>query len=335
MRFIPYFTWNQQAVDKLAQGIALQGVNTLVTISPLGRILSVTGKGLWQHPWFTEPRWNASLVRWEVRINPTGSFVNGMDPSVPGVPRSETDPSDSDLVDNPLIPVHAFRSVPSEGDPVPGFFKALGVQTPKSNLTISEVGGVVADESGDLGVPLPPRALMAVDFYIAVARATYESHATEVDATGASGVVVDYSVSYNTDRLAQIGSRPRFLQSPLFPAIRTPTLAERLLGTFQDEGEDRQLISTLYLLSPENELAGPPDGRWTPYVKHSVFWPLDHAARNIPPAKPPQPIRLFTGLLGGLGDIIGNQILSGSNEYSERVINAVNTTNNAGVFWSS
>jgi len=176
---------------------------------------------------------------------------------------------------------------------------------------------------------------VAMDFFVAVARATYEGQVTITDQSGVTGQVVDYYVTYNTDQLQRVGVRPRLLQTARYEPVREPTLAERMLGQFQDEGEDRILISTVYLLSPPNKLEGPPDASWTPFVRHNQFWNLCHRPRNVVPARSPAPIRLYTGLLSGWADLIFNQLLSPLNELSQVVANAVNTTNNAGKFWTA
>lgn len=333
MNFIPHWIWNQKYVEPHAACVALPGARTRVSYTPQGQIIDLTSNALWRHPWFTDPRWNAKTKQWEATVR--SGFISGEDPLVPGIPSPFDKEKDCDLVDNPVIPLNSFRSVPGEGDPLPPFFKALGVREPKNDLSISAVGGVTFDttEREDEN-PLPPRALVAMDFYIAVARATYQGDVTVSDVSGTTGQVVDYSVSFDTTQLDQKGSRPRLQQASKFPEIRPPTFAERLLGTFQDEGEDRILVSTVFLLSPPNVLDSPLDGTWTPYVKHNTFWNLSHVARNLPPARPAKPIRLFTGLLGGLADLIFNQALTPLNELADKVNNAVTTTSNEGKFWS-
>jgi len=325
---IPVEIWNH-AVRALWRARPRAGTYCLLLELPDGTLISADPASSWQHPWFTLPRWNGK--EWTATIKP--GFVNEWDPIVPGVPRSKKDPEDSDLTDFPDIPLRAFRSVPAEGEPIPPFFAALGVRDLRDKIRITEIGGTL--EAPEIDAETPPRALVAMDFYVATARATYESRAQEIDASGTSGVTVDYFVSFNTAQLEREGQRPRLMQAGKFPAVKPPTLAERLLGQYQDEGEDRVLISTVYLLSPPNKLNGPPDQSWTAFVQHNQFWNLSHAGRNLPPAKDPKPIRLFTGLIGGLGDLIGNQILSGINEYSDRVLNAVNTTTNEGRYWTA
>lgn len=290
------------------------------------------------HPWKTSARFNGTYSRWEARVR--SGFVNGLDPLCYGyLPAADSgkEMRELELIDSPVIPITGFRTPGNEGDPIPGFFKQRGVQEAKDNIQVSDLGGVVIDLTPEEESDLPPRQLRAMDFYIAVARATYQAVINPVDAAGASGLVVDYEVSYNTDRLDQAGGRARLMQTGKFEPVRQPTFAERLFGQYQDDGEDRVWISTIFLISPPNVLEGEPDATWTPYIQHNPqagFYNLRHEPRNVPPAKPSQPIRLYTGLAAGFGDIIANQMLSGVNELTRLVTNALNNTTNEGKFWS-
>jgi hypothetical protein len=179
------------------------------------------------------------------------------------------------------------------------------------------------------------RPLVACDVWVSVARAAYRGEATVVDGSGVSGEVVDYAVTFETSQLDRVGSRPRLLTGPKMPEVRPPNFLERMLyGQYQDDGEDRILISTVYFLGMEG--AVPPVNRsWQPFVGHNCFWNLSHRAKNAVPRQPPAPVRIFTGLAGGWGDIIGNQMLSQLNELSDRVNNAANTTDNVGRYWTA
>lgn len=321
--------WNLKVLEPLTACIARSGARTRVSHSSEGQVVDLTGSALWRHPWFTDPRWNAKLRRWEATVAP--GFVNGQDPLVPG---AETDSlAEPGLIDAPAIPLHSFRSVPGEGERLDPFFAALGVREPENRFSISDLGKVTLDatEREDEN-PLPPRALVAMDCYLTVARATYEPQVTVVDGSGTSGQVVDYTVTFNTDNLRRQGARARLMQAARFPAPRIPTFQERLGGDYQDEGEDRQPVSTVYLLSPPNQLDGEPDATWTPYVKHHLFWNLAHAARNLPPvnAKPQR----FQGTGLPLADMIIGPWLALQNELYQRVLNAFNNTSNEGRFWT-
>lgn len=325
---IPVEIWNH-AVRALRRGRARAGRHCLLLELPDGTLVSADPSAAWQHPWFTVPTWDGK--QWTATVKP--GFVNEWDPTISGLPKSKEDPTDAEMLSLPSIPLQGFRRIPSVGDRLPPFFKALGV------LDFFE--GASVDASGNVSLKKmpeptqPPRGLVAMDFFVSVARATYQGHVTITDASGVTGQVADYSVSYNTDQLSRLGTRARLRQAERFIPVRTPTLAERLLNQFQDDGEDRTLISTVYFLSPPDKVNGVPDQTWTPFVQHHQFWNLCHRARNEPPAKPPSPIRLYTGLLGGWGDLIFNQLLTPLNELSQTASNAVATTDNAGKFWSA
>jgi hypothetical protein len=258
-------------------------------------------------------------------------FVNGIDPLVDG---ATDDGSAQRLLDDPAIVLHGFRPLGNdEGEDAPKYFQVLGVR--KNSGAIQFDGDSISIDATDRSNPndLPPRRLVAVDFVLSCARAALTSQVYIADPTATSGQEVLYRVGYDTTRVEGAGSRARLRLEQKYVAPVKPTIEERLLGLVDDPTEDTILISTVYLLSPAN-FVGDPDGTWTPYVAHSTFWNLKHAARNLTPKEPPPPLRLFTGLLGGVGDSIGNQILAQINEFSDRVNNAVNNASNEGKFWT-
>lgn len=51
-----------------------------------------------------------------------------------------------------------------------------------------------------------------------------------------------------------------------------------------------------------------------------------------PPSKPPAPIRFFSGLAGGFGDLLINQWLALDNALAAQIFNAVNNTAPEGRF---
>ena len=312
--------WNERIVAPSERSLLLPGAYTTTVRTPRGQVLNISPEAGWRYPWFPIVRWIEG--RWTVQIRP--GFVNGEDPAVPG---------HGDLLDSPKIPL-SFRNVPGEGDPLLPFFEKLGVRKPSGNISINATVSVSIDTTDREQSALPPRLLAACDVWVSVARATYRGVATIVDGSGTSGEAVDYSVTYDTSQLDRVGARPRLLVGPRMPPVKAPTLTERLSGQFQDDGEDRILISTLYFLSPPDATDPQPNQLWQPFPANNCFWNLSHAARNDPPREPPKPIRIFTGLVGGFADLIGNQFLSQINEASDRVNNAVNTTTNEGRFWN-
>ena len=323
---IPAATWNRKMIEPHARCVALSGVRTKVSRLTSGQMLDLTAGAFWRHPWFTEAKWNGEEERWEATIRP--GFVNGEDPLVPGVGEKG---ADVDLVDGPSIPLNGFRNIPGE-EAVPPFFAALGVRDEEGNISIDEGGGVAVDLTPDEQELPPPRYLVAMDFYLAVARPTYQPQITVTDGSGISGQVVDYRVSYDTTRLDQVGQRARMMQAPKFPAVQQPTFLERLQGSYQDPGEDRKLVSTVYLLSPESWDGGEPDESWTPYAKHELFWPLMHGLRIIPPTNP-QPLR-FSGTGLPMADMVVGQWLAQQNDLYQRILAADANKAPEGRFWS-
>lgn len=283
------------------------------------------------HAWQTTAEWNGT--RWEARVR--AGFVNGLDPVCRGyLPGEGGEVREVDLIDGPVIPLNVFRT-PGEDDPLPVFFERMGVRKPDGGGVQVMPGGVVVDTTEPAGAAAV-RLLRAVDFYVAVARPSYQATARVVDATGVSGKVVDWAVGYDTSNVDRVGARARLMQAAKFPAVRRPTLIERLLGLFQDEGEDRIWISTVFLLSPPGAMGGP-DGSWMAFAQHNPrggFYDLMHASANEVPRQVVEPIRLFTGLAGGIGDLIGNQLLAPFNDFAQRVEAAVATTTTEGRFWN-
>lgn len=328
MNFLPATLWNRKYVEPLANCLVRPGTHTRVLYTARGQCVSLTAEALWRHPWFTYPRWNAQERHWEATVN--AGFVNGIDPLVPGAGEKG---ADADLADDPVIPLRGFRSLPGEGDPVPPLFVAAGVRTKKDGaIGISDMGFVTIDSTPrEEGLP-PPRALVAMDFYLSVARPTYQPHVAVVDASGTSGSITEYWATFDTSTLNLRGARARLMQAAKMPRKHTPTFYERLSGEYQDNGEDWQLVSTVYLLSPPDQLDGPPDGTWEAFVAHEIFWNLAHASRNLPPAQF-KPLR-FAGTGLWMADMIVGQWLALQKDIEQRVFAAANASDNAGKFWS-
>jgi hypothetical protein len=331
-RTFPAHVFNR-GVELFLRGLPFAGARILVSQVSGGWLVSLRRDPGWRHPWFTEANWNATARRWEAHVQ--AGFVNGMDPLVPGVgPKVAGVNTDADLVDDPAIPLTDFRPLGNdEGDEAPIFFQKLGVR--KNQNSISTAGGALTVDTTnrDEIFPLPQRFLRACDISLSVARMALVGTVDIVDPTATSGQEVLYRVGMDTSTLDRYGVRARLFVTSQYEDPHKPTLVERLLGTAFDASEDTKLISTVFLLSPPS-VDGEPDGSWTPYVRHRTFWNLKHANRNARPVEPPAPIRLFTGLAGGLGDSIGNQILAQVNEFSDRVSNALNAVSNEGKFWT-
>jgi hypothetical protein len=76
------------------------------------------------------------------------------------------------------------------------------------------------------------------------------------------------------------------------------------------------------------------DDTWTAFVKHEQFWNLCHAPQKIPDPTPIEPIRLQTGLAGGIADSIFSGLLAPGNDAFNSALQVLRNRNLAGRFWS-
>lgn len=313
-----------------------KGIN--IYRSPRETVIALADQPLqWRHPWHTVLHWMDG--KW--KFNVTAGFVNGLDPVVPGsAPEASEEnpqPKDLGLIDVPWIPMHGTRPVGSDGSYVHPFFKKLGVKqvrTPTvtaANFDSINLGDVLqAPEDSKSS-----RQLVAFDIYITVARATYKMMTTFTNNV-VLGSLVEYTVTYDTNSVAALGTRARLNQAPKMEEPQRPDLMSRLMGLVGDDGLDRILIATGYLLAP-TEGGGQPDENWTPYVEHKCFWNLTHQARNAPPINIPQ-----LGGVAGLFALTSRYTLApaatfAAMEAEMQLITAAvfNSTANSGIFWTA
>ncbi len=289
------------------------------------------------HPWSVEMVWDGS--RWLALVSP--GFVNYEVALVPMAPAEITRQKlpavngEAELWDSPMIPLDGWRDVGGEEDAGPAFFAALGVRGAGADLTIVDESVRVDVTQRPSGAGLPPRALRAIDFYVEAARASYSAHLVLGDPT-ATGESVDLGVSYDTGNLDRAGARARLGFASKFEEPREPTMLDRLQGIYTDDGMDRGLLGTLYLLAPPGVVDGPVGPDWEPMPWYAPLgcWNLLHDSPNLPPKGGTTTIHLFTGLAAGIGDAIVNAGLALQNDQAAIAAAAISVTNNKGSFWS-
>jgi hypothetical protein len=323
-------SWNA-AVQGAGTLRPVPGRSVLVNRTSAGHTVSFDPLAGWRHPWNTVVRWRGG--QWQLNIRP--GFVNGEPPIVVGSapPRQEgeeNDPTDLDLTQVPWISVPATRL---EMMGVPQFFQKKGVAQIREapNVTVANfdsfnLGSLVDQERGE-------KLLRVVEVFISTARAQLVSEISQVDATGASGTILEYGARYDTSALERNGNQARIFLGLEFPQTKPPNLFQRLLGLEQDTPEDRLHIATVYFLSPDlasQEL----NDRWQPYVKHRVFWNLAYTSLNPIPPQPPRRAPFFTGLAGGIGDAIINQTQALQGVLEQNVFNFYRRDDPTGAYWS-
>lgn len=275
----------------------------------------------WQHPWRVSAWWHEKLKQWRATVFP--GFVNGQDAAIKGVPLLDDDGGDG--LHLPLGEIAA---------PPPRYFSALGVRDPDSGFSVDGDRVQIIDESWKDSMRPPPRKLYFADIQLSVARMGMAGAVQIEDVTGVSGRVASFYPRPVTSLLTSRGTRPELQGVSEFMPHKPPTMLERLLGSWVDPQDDILHVARVWMLSPPEWEEGPPDASWVPVPQQHCWWNLAHATRMPQIPRPFQPIRLFTGLAGGLGDSIGNQILAPLNDKMQQVEAAMQTVTAEGRFWT-
>lgn len=292
-----------------------------------------TKRPLWQgRPWRTRAIWSERFQRWEAMVNP--GYVNAIDPTALGYLAADTKGKAAavDLADSPRLPVFSWRDIDGTTEPIPAYFGRRGVRKDRG-FSIEGEKVVIDTTPEDPSLP-PRRYLKAADVWVSVARAAY-SLQTTIQGNFFTGQLVDYTVGYNSRTLERLGARARLEIGAQFPQRQRPTLTDRLNGAYEDDAQDRQIISTIFLLSPplqpEAELS-----EWRPSVQHHCGWNLHHTAKNDPPINLPTPqgdpfLKFFVGRY----TIVPQATQGAIDAETQRLLAALfNSSSNEGKFWT-
>ncbi len=310
---------------------------------------------------------------WHFSVAP--GFVNGIDPRVPRAeeagratakngteqainPRYSRsggliEGAEIGLLEQPVIKIEdrdvrdpRAPYVSGEGgmkyEQIPAFFYAMGLRKElKIDVNVNNFDSFrlnIDDVSNAEGGP----SIVKCDIWLAMARAASK---LSVDLPGnlVTGQLVDYSVGYDTTRLAAAGSRARLLFGPLLPEeTPPPTFEERKAGSFGDIGEDRILVSTIYWLSPATGGASfteEEDGipKWTPFIKHNLFYNLCYKQKNLVPQNVTNPgLDPFLAWFVGRYTFVPAATMGAIAAEQDRVLTALwNDTDGRGDFWTA
>lgn len=326
--------------------------------------ISCAGAQKWKHPWQTTPRWNGKMQRWVASVKP--GFVNE---KVPGVRTTiqEQQKADFDFGINPLtgkpffsdpifnhpstgsgpaatldVPLYLdpalvldFYPVGFDGPPqfaVPEFFLHRGVAPAPKPLDPTS-----ADEF-DEAPQIPPkglRLLRASDVILHQPRSKLTSQ-----------IEIEPGLSTGLTHVHQtLGVGPQVAGDALriVTGVFTPPDAagiDPLHGDYEELPWDELPIATVFLLSPPNTPPhSEPDGSWTPFVRHALFWNLNYRAPSLRflqvPDSPFIPPLGFTPILAaGAGAIVINYLTSALNDITQDLLNLVLGHSLAGTFWT-
>jgi hypothetical protein len=318
----------------------------------------------WAHPWSIVPSWSAERKEWVLRIKP--GFVNGLDPEFDlPVEQTSTRTQDRILNENGFMPedgrivaarLTEFPDIPVGGntriigkganpsditanhdgiptfefEPVPEFFTQMGVT--QENVVFSgnlNTGIQVVETPAEDTGPAP--ILRAVDIELSMDRPSAKLDIVSGDAALDSFTAL-LVVNYNRSTAAR--ERP-YLQITAKYRPQIEVEMGSLLEGAADPEFDAIKVGTVYFLSPPGAAPTDPlDEKWNAFPKHDLFWNLAHAPQRIPDPTPIEPIRLQTGLIGGIADPIFSGLLAPGNDAFNEALQVLRNRNLAGRFWS-
>ncbi len=350
--------WNR-LVTLVKRARPLRGVRCATSPRPDGVIVSGEARSGLRHPWFVTARREFKedgSGEWRAFIKP--GFVNGRDAhiSMPadwpeGKPPEDGATADRDvpLTDdpvpylvlggwrNPLMPASVSASLSGQiiaaaAEGYPKFFEKLGVKPAAKGGDVTKPGALEGefDETRT-------REIRAMDIVLAKARIgtrlNIDVHDPLLDAQTES-----ISTVFLNDYLRTTGGRARLRAVAKYVPPQEQSLA-LMYGTLLNAGDaqyDELKMATVWIVSPSGATTeDEPDETWTPYPQHFVYWNLQHASRLIPPSAPSPPLRLHTGLAGGVGDRINDALLSFVNDSNAEAEAFFNQADARGTFWST
>lgn len=371
------FSSAQSSVLSAQSDAPRAGTNAAVTRGPGGFSVSLGQAKEWQHPWQTSMWWLGDRKEWVATVRPgfvngkapivrtraalakslAGRFYNGLVTARSGaadiaraaeLARESGDKLawdgqtlDVRLYNNPPIQLPfrelGFDSVGGNGTGVPSFFKRLGVHESKTPVSDGFMNAEAVLAAQDKTQPKGNRLLRAADIVLHQPRLALTSSITY-----GLGPVTGISNASQTLglRLATPGDRLKVYATPMW----TPPDAagiNPLLGDYEEPNWDERRIATVYLVSPPDTLPGSkPDGRWVPYVQHSMFWNLTYLSRNtleVPRLDNVvgQLIMLGSVLAGGVASLAINWLSADINDLTQNALNMVLAHSMAGAWWTA
>jgi hypothetical protein len=282
------------------------------------------------------------------------------------------------LMQGPVIPVTGYEvMVGGQDRALPPFFKKnFNVEAAASSFR--EAGIVVSGEKVSLdftpGSPLAGgsgatgRKVVAQDFWVQVARAALKPTVT-ITGNLLTGQLVEYNIGFDTAELNRVGNRARIYQGDFEQLERERRAAAAAFSTRVstggpvDDGVDRQLLFTVWLLGPEKKpqiYSGAVDAKeldengkkradkvgpdWTPFIQYGSgvygggWWNLNHAAKNVAPldfGRFFSGMDLATAALVGRYTIVPQATMGAMNAEANRIFNgAYSGATNEGRFWT-
>lgn len=340
------------------------GAGTRIEQALGGWTLSAGRAEKWRHPWHVTPFWSPEGNHWAVTVKP--GFVNQECPIWRTVLKAEQQDGQQDFGINPLtgkpffssfvfnqdspaaaaasavvdIPLFFSPAIPmswralgwdSAGtESVPGYFLNRGVvASPFADVT-SLADATPGQISDQFSAPEGLRLLRVCDMWVHQPRAALTSSVTVLPgfATG------EFTL------LQVLGEKPAMPGDALqimvgeYDELQVPSI-DQVQNEYEEFPWDQILLARVYVMSPPNTAPGSePDGTWTAFVEHHLFWNLMYRATPFVPPVPEPNVPFIVTLAGGAAQPIINYLTSSLNDGLLRVFNVTRGHSLAGVFWT-
>lgn len=324
-----------------------------LVLSELGEAIASRASTKFKHPWFTTPSWSGSAQQWVATVQP--GFVNEKCP-IYRATIAEQQAAGNPWENNPLTG-RPFFSDPIFKNPTEATASLTTLDLPLYlNPAIAlDFYGIGWDGDGNAGLPdflvnlgaarLPAgqsvdtakapanlRLVRACDIWLHQPRSALTSN---VD-LNPSGFITGQGSVLQTLAIASPapGDVLRITQGTFQPIDQTAAI-DPLSGDYTEPNFDELLVSTVYLLSPANTPIGTvPDGSWTPYVRHNLFWNLQWAQPFFQPVDNDPGDPLLVPLAGGVAQLAIGFLASSINDAAHQALNILQGHSMAGSFWT-
>jgi len=327
-----------------------------------GCVVTLSPSQLFHHPWEISTAWRPDSTiqplggQWTATLRP--GFVDGKDVTIDipiggQVTGGPVTTVASNLTDEtaPALVLSSWRdpiasagfsddgrgnlvTLPAAG--YPAYFSTIGVQSPDAG-SAALAAGVGAPSANQ-----PTRYLLGTDIFLTMPRlASTAQQVTvldpETDSQSIQIQTVFQPAFVGPLTASGTGSRAWLSATSQWTSPQNPTPEEALLGTAVQPNTDQILIATLWMVSPPNpSQTAAPDASWMAVPQYETWWNLNHAALNIAPAAPPDPITFpyAETLADGVGQNVINSLLSPINDQSQEISAYLNQANFQGLFFS-
>jgi hypothetical protein len=338
------------------------GKSTTLAESRLGDAISAKPFAKWKHPWFTTPQWLSSSAQWAATVRP--GFVNEQTPVVSLTVAQQEAAGNNPFGNNPLsgepfFSADVFAKTPQEQIPeqtlalplyldpvipldfyslgfdgaatraVPQFFLNRGVASAPQQPSIDDQLAGVANPA-----QTPPenlRLLRACDLWVHQPRSALTSSVQILGdlLLGTGNVIQQLGV-----RSAAPSDALKLLQGQFTPAAGGNI--DPLAGDYEEPNFDEILVSTVYLLSPpKTPIGSEPDGSWTPYVRHNLFWNLQWAQPELRQTALDSGFSYLPPLAGGAAQLVIGGLIASLNDATRNTLNILTSHSLAGSFWTA